>query len=45
MSWKIDFCDGVEDQILDMPPKIQARMIKLIELMEKAWSKSWSASY
>lgn len=35
MSWKIDFYDGVEDQILDMPPKIQARMIKLLELMEK----------
>ncbi len=45
MSWKIDFYDGVEDQILDMPLKIQARIIKLIELMEKAWSKSWPASY
>ncbi len=35
MSWKIEFYDGVENQILGMPPKIQARMIKLLELMEK----------
>ncbi|MGO2236380.1 type II toxin-antitoxin system RelE/ParE family toxin [Marinomonas sp. UCMA 3892] len=35
MSWKIQFYDGVEDSILSMPPKIQARMIKLLELMEK----------
>lgn len=35
MDWKIDFYTGVETQILDMPPKIQARMIKLLELMEK----------
>lgn len=35
MEWKIDFYTGVETQILDMPPKIQARMIKLLELMEK----------
>jgi phage-related protein len=35
MSWKIHFYDGVEDSILSMPPKIQARMIKLLELMEK----------
>lgn len=35
MSWKIDFYHGVEDQILAMPTKIQARMIKLLELMEK----------
>lgn len=35
MSWKIDFYAGVEEQILDMPAKIQARMIKLLELMEK----------
>lgn len=35
MTWKIDFYDGVEDHILAMPPKIQARMIKLLELMEK----------
>lgn len=30
MEWKIDFYTGVETQILDMPPKIQARMIKLL---------------
>lgn len=35
MSWKIDFHDGVEDRILALPPKVQARMIKLLELMEK----------
>lgn len=35
MSWKISFYTGVEDQLLNMPPKIQARMIKLLELMEK----------
>ena len=35
MSWKIEFYDGVEDQILQMPVKIQARMIKLLELIEK----------
>ncbi|PSW57401.1 type II toxin-antitoxin system RelE/ParE family toxin [Photobacterium kishitanii] len=32
MAWKVDFYSGVEDEILAMPPKIQARMIKLIEL-------------
>lgn len=35
MSWKIHFYDGVDESILTMPPKIQARMIKLLELMEK----------
>lgn len=35
MSWKIQFYDGVDESILAMPPKIQARMIKLLELMEK----------
>lgn len=35
MLWKIDFYEGVEQRILEMPPKIQARMIKLLELMEK----------
>ncbi|MCW8349275.1 type II toxin-antitoxin system RelE/ParE family toxin [Vibrio sp. ZSDZ65] len=34
MSWKVEFYDGVEDEILSMPPKIQARMIKLLELIE-----------
>lgn len=24
MTWKVDFYDGVEDEILSMPPKIQA---------------------
>lgn len=35
MNWKIDFYHGVEEQILTMPPKLQARMIKLLKLMEK----------
>ncbi len=34
MRWSIDFYQGVEQAILDMPPKIQARMLKLLELME-----------
>lgn len=35
MSWNIHFYSGVDKSILTMPPKIQARMIKLLELMEK----------
>ncbi|WP_299022652.1 type II toxin-antitoxin system RelE/ParE family toxin, partial [uncultured Photobacterium sp.] len=35
MAWKVDFYEGVEDEILSMPPKIQARMIRLLELMEE----------
>ena len=35
MIWKVDFYGDVEERILDMPPKIQARIIKLLELMEK----------
>lgn len=35
MSWTIDFYSGVEDAITEMPPKIQARMLWLLELMEK----------
>ncbi|MES2822124.1 MAG: type II toxin-antitoxin system RelE/ParE family toxin [Pseudomonadota bacterium] len=34
MKFTIDFYTGVEDAIVDMPPKIQARMLKLLELME-----------
>lgn len=34
MAFTIAFYPGVEDAILDMPPKIQARMLKLLELME-----------
>ena len=30
----IEFFDGVEEDILDMPAKIQARMIHLLELIE-----------
>lgn len=35
MPWTIDFYAGVEDAITEMPPKIQARMLKLLELMEE----------
>ena len=36
MSWTVDFFnESVEEDILGMPPKIQARMIKLLELIEK----------
>lgn len=41
MIWKIEFYNtSVEEAILKMPPKIQARMIKLLELIEKhgRWS-------
>jgi phage-related protein len=36
MTWVIDFYnESVEEAILNMPPKIQARMLKLLELIEK----------
>ncbi|OOE56116.1 hypothetical protein BZG13_14605 [Salinivibrio sp. ML323] len=35
MNWNIVFYPGVEESILNMPPKIQARMLKLLELIEK----------
>lgn len=35
MNWNIIFYPGVEESILNMPPKIQARMLKLLELIEK----------
>ncbi|MFV0576304.1 MAG: type II toxin-antitoxin system RelE/ParE family toxin [Vibrio sp.] len=34
MTWNIEFYKGVDQAILDMPPKIQARMLKLLELIE-----------
>jgi phage-related protein len=34
MVWTIDFFEGVEDTIINMPPKIQARMLRLLELMQ-----------
>ncbi|MCW8125647.1 type II toxin-antitoxin system RelE/ParE family toxin [Microbulbifer halophilus] len=34
MEWAVNFCDGVEDDILKMPPKLQARMLRLLELIE-----------
>jgi len=35
MDWEISFHRGVKEQILAMPPKVQARFIRLLELMEK----------
>ena len=35
MNWEIKFHRGVREQILAMPPKVQARFIRLLELMEK----------
>jgi phage-related protein len=35
MAWTIGFYNGVEEDILSMPPKIQARMLKLLDLIEE----------
>ncbi|WP_256663521.1 type II toxin-antitoxin system RelE/ParE family toxin [Pseudomonas sp. C27(2019)] len=35
ITWKVCFYPGTEEQFLQMPNKIQARMLKLLELMEK----------
>ncbi|WP_350939755.1 type II toxin-antitoxin system RelE/ParE family toxin [Vibrio metschnikovii] len=35
MSWNVEFYEGVEQSILDMPTKIQARMFRLLELIEE----------
>ncbi|OZB04325.1 MAG: hypothetical protein B7X54_08115, partial [Idiomarina sp. 34-48-12] len=34
MTWKISFYKGVDDDLLNLPPKIQARIIRLLELIE-----------
>ena len=35
-EWQVEiYNESVEEAILNMPPKIQARMIKLLELIEK----------
>lgn len=34
MGWTVDFYDGVQNDILKMPPRIQARMLRLLELIE-----------
>ncbi|WP_116645051.1 type II toxin-antitoxin system RelE/ParE family toxin [Salinivibrio sp. HTSP] len=39
MHWNIVFYRGVEESILNMPPKIQSRMLKLLELIEKHGAK------
>lgn len=33
--WTITFYDGVQEELLDMPPGIQARMLRLLEMIEK----------
>lgn len=35
MAWIIDFYGGVEGSIVNMPPKMQARMLRLLELIEE----------
>lgn len=35
MTWEVEFYDNVEDDILAMAPGIQARILKLLELIEK----------
>ncbi len=35
MRWEIVFYEDVQNDILNLPPKIQARMIRLLEMMEK----------
>ena len=35
MAWEVEFYGKVDQDIAAMPPKIQARMIHLMELMEK----------
>jgi len=35
MDWEIEFYGKVEEELAKLPPKIQARMIRLMELMEK----------
>lgn len=34
-KWNIEFYDGVDGAILDMPPKIQARTLRLLEMIEE----------
>jgi len=35
MDWEIEFYGKVDEELAKLPPKIQARMIRLLELMEK----------
>lgn len=35
MAWDINFYGDVEADILEMPEKIQARMIRILEMIEK----------
>lgn len=34
MEWQVEFYPGVEQEILSMPPKIQAKMLRLLEMVE-----------
>jgi phage-related protein len=35
MNWTVEFYKGVDKQILNMPPALQARLLRLLELIEK----------
>ena len=35
MTWEVTFYGDVQNDILDLPPKLQARMIRLLEMVEK----------
>lgn len=35
MTWKVNLYPGVEDDIVSMPPKIQARILRLLDLIEE----------
>ncbi|TGN38216.1 type II toxin-antitoxin system RelE/ParE family toxin [Marinobacter confluentis] len=35
MAWEIELYGKVDEDLADMPPKIQARMLRLMDLMEK----------
>lgn len=35
MTWEIELYEKVDEDLASMPPKIQARMIRLMDLMEK----------
>lgn len=35
MDWEIELYGKVDQELAQMPPRIQARMIRLMELMEK----------
>ncbi|TNF69697.1 MAG: type II toxin-antitoxin system RelE/ParE family toxin [Gammaproteobacteria bacterium] len=34
MTWNIEFYKGVDDEIIELPPKVQAKMLRLFDLMQ-----------